>query len=96
MMEKQTNILKPLLESYLTMSLWVLVYHGNQDLSVEQFGIVLEKLGSVEDKLRLNGVSEMAIQALLDYTETLYKTPTHELSEKAQTRMARIIFGGAS
>jgi len=96
MMQKQTNILKPLLESYLTMSLWVLVYQDNQDLSVEQFGIVLEKLGAVEDKLRLNGVSELAIQALLDYTETLYKTPTHELSENAQNRMAKIIFGGAS
>jgi|GEM_PF-2902715 len=96
MMEKQTNILKPLLESYLTMSLWVLVYQDSKDLSAEQFGIVLEKLGSVEDKLRLNGVSEMAIQELLDYTEKLYETPTHELSEKAQTRMARIIFGGAS
>ncbi len=88
-----TKHTQKLIENYLTLTIWFRVHQDDKDISTNQFETVLQEIGKVEDGLRSSGVSGSAIQKLNDYSEQLYKTPIDQLSEPAQLRMSKIIFG---
>lgn len=85
--------LKKAVEQYLTLTIWFRVHQDDKDISTEQFEVVLQEIGKVEEELRNSGVSESAIQKLNDYSEQLYKTPIDQLSRLAQLKISKIIFG---
>lgn len=91
-----TDITKKLIEQYLTLTIWYMIHQDDKDISTGQFEGVLEEIGCVENDLRANGVSEAAIQKMLNYAEELYKTPIDRLSPNAQLRMCKIIFGAGT
>lgn len=88
-----TETIKKFIEQYLTLTIWFRVREDDKDISTEQFEVVLQEIGRVENELRKNGVSESAIQKLNDYSEQLYKTPIDQLSPNIQLRICKIIFG---
>lgn len=88
-----TETTRKLIEQYLTLTIWFRFHQDDKDISTEQFEVILQEIGKVEDELRKNGVTESAIQKLNDYSEQLYKTPTEQLSRPAQLRISKIIFG---
>lgn len=91
-----TKATRKLIEQYLTLTIWFLVYQDDKDISTKQFEAVLQEIGRIEDELRKNGVSESAIQKLNDYSEQLYKTPIDQFSRSAQLRISKIIFGAGT
>lgn len=91
-----TNHTQKLIENYLTLTIWFMVHEGDKDISGEQFSAVLEEIGSIEDQLRMHGLSQLAIDKLLDYAHELYKTPIDQLSENAQLRLGKIVFGAGT
>src|ERR1700756_1406289 len=88
-----TEATKKLIENYLTLTIWFMVHQEDKDIAREQFSAVLEEIGNVENSLRSQGVSQRAIDGLLDYAHELYKTPIDQLSENVQLRLGKIIFG---
>lgn len=88
-----TEAIKNLVKSYLTLTIWFIVHQEDKDLSGKQFEAVLYEIGKVEDELIKNGISELAIQKLNDYSEQLYKTPLAQHSPNAQLKICKIIFG---
>lgn len=82
-----------LIENYLTLTLWFMAYEEDKDVSGDQFSAVLKEIGNIEDQLRMHGLSQLAIDKLLDYAHELYKTPIDQLSENAQLRLGKIVFG---
>ncbi len=91
-----TKHVRKLIENYLTLTIWFMVHENDKDISGEQFSAVLEEIGNVEDQLRSHGVSQRAIDGLLDYAHELYKTPIDQLSENAQLRLGKIVFGAGT
>lgn len=88
-----TETTKKFIEQYLTLTIWFRVHEDDKDISTEQFEVVLQEIGRVEDELSKNGVSESAIQKSNDYGEQLYKTSIDQLSPNAQLRISKIVFG---
>lgn len=84
---------KKLIEPYLTLVIWFLAHDEDKDISTDQFESVLNEIGRLEDEFRLQGVSQLTINKLIDYAEELYKTPIDQHSENAQLRIGKIIFG---
>lgn len=91
-MEKDT--IKNTIEDYLTLTLWFCVHEDDKTISTEQFEAVLQEIGKVEESLRNLGVSQTAIDSLLDMVRVNAKTPIDRLSESEQLRLAKVIFGG--
>lgn len=88
-----TEAAKKLIEQYLTLTLWFQVHQDDKDISTEQFEVVLQEIGRVEDELRNSGVSETAIQKLNDFSKKLHQTPIDQLTPNAQLKICKIIFG---
>lgn len=88
-----TEAIKKLIENYLTLIIWFMVHQDDKDISAEQFETVLQEIGRVEDQLKVHGVSQLAVDKLLDYARQIYEAPIDQLSENAQLRMCKIIFG---
>lgn len=73
-----------------------MVHHDDKDIDLKQFEEVLKEIGRVEDSLRERGVTQTAIEKLLDYAQELYKTPIEQLSENTQLKLGKIIFGAGT
>lgn len=82
-----------LIENYLTLTIWFMVHEEDKDISGDQFHAVLEEIGNIENQFRIHGLSQLAIDKLLDYAQELYKTPFDQLPKNAQLRIGKIIFG---
>lgn len=93
MANKQT---RKLIENYLTLTLWFMAHEEDKDISGDQFSVVLEEIGNIEDQLRMHGLSQLAIDKLLNYVHELYKTPISQLSENAQIRLGKIVSGSGT
>lgn len=91
-MEK--DIIKNLVEDYLTLSLWFCIHEDDNQIKLEEFKAVLAEIGRLEDELRSLDVSQTAINSLVDYIQKTSKTPIDQLPEAEQLRLARVIFGG--
>lgn len=88
-----TETSKKFVEQYITLTTWFLVHQDDKKISEEQFEVVLQEIGKVEEGLRKNGVSESAIQKLIGCSKELYETPIDQLSQNTQFRILKIIFG---
>lgn len=73
-----------------------MAHQDDKDISSQQFSAVLEEIGNIEDQLRMQGLSQSAVDKLLDYAQELHKTPIDQLSENAQLRLGKIIFGAGT
>lgn len=88
-----TETSKKFVEQYITLTTWFLVHQDDKKISKEQFEVVLQEIGKVEEGLRKNGVLESAIQKLIGCSKELYETPIDQLPPNTQFRIFKIIFG---
>lgn len=84
---------KETLRKYIHLCSWFLIKEEDQSVTVEEFEVVLNEIGRLEDKLRSEGVSEQAIERVIEMTKENTNKPLSEMSEAHLLRVCKLIIG---
>lgn len=89
-----SEVTKTALQRYIHLCSWFLIKENDQSVSVEEFEVVLNKIGALEDELRSQGVSEQAIEKIIAMIkENTVEKSLSEMSDTQLLRVCKLIFG---
>lgn len=91
-----TPELKSLTERYLKLTFWYLVRQDDNTLTVEQFEVVLNEIGRLEDELLACGLKSEQIDWLIKHTRAIADKTLIELPENQQLMMLQAFFGAGA
>ncbi len=84
-----------LLKKYTYLCSWFIIHDGDNSISVEEYEKVLNEIGRLETELIKEGVSNTAIERMIDLVKehSLADKPLADLTEQEQLRLFKAIFG---
>lgn len=84
--------IKKTIWDYCFWCLWFMV-HKNERLDIKEFEKALDRIGKLEEKLRMIGTSEDSINVLLDRMEKIADSTIDVLTSNEQLLLCQTIFG---
>lgn len=94
-MQVISNKVRELVKKYTYLCSWFVMNDGDNSITVEQYEKVANEIGRLETELTKQGVSDTAIERMIDLVKEhiLADKPIEKLTEQEQLRLFKAIFG---